>query len=66
VAERLSNWSQYMRAVWLRDARCPNCEAMNIKGSKPTVELADDTYDAYCNTCGHAWVAERPPVNPVA
>jgi hypothetical protein len=63
MSERPSMWSQMRRAIWLREAVCPECGEANIKGRTGLIELTDD--GAYCNNCGKSWPVGREKAEPV-
>lgn len=55
---RPSMLSLVQRANWLLAAVCPACEAHNLHGRKPLVELTEG--GAYCNACGHVFAVVLP------
>lgn len=50
----MGEYDKARRAMEDAERQCPNCQAQNIRGAKPTLEPEQDG-SFTCATCSHNW-----------
>jgi Zn ribbon nucleic-acid-binding protein len=54
-----NHYSDERQRRLLATIRCPACQEQNRPNQKEMLEL-DAKGQAYCNKCGHSWIADPP------